>query len=427
MALSYNVVEIFTSEGARCRGKSIVETIIQYVRAQKIAARCIATRGIMGCYESGEIATQRIVDISYNMPIKIEVILPAAELERILPGIEDIVTDGIVVVEDMQIRSHRTEKRLVPRHLLVRDVMTASPVAVHPATPVREIVHILLSAQYNGLPVVDDKGRSIGIITQDDLIERAGMPIRLGLLGEFGAHRVDAWLETVSRKTAQDTMTCPAKTIGADRPLTEAIDLMLRHNLKRLPVVESGGKLVGLLARFDIFRTITTETPDWEALTRHNVILQNARFVHDVMRRDTHTTLPDTPVEEIVKVIDANDIQRVAVVDADGKLLGLITDRDLFSAFSAVHGGLWDYLLSKVAFGKTAQVHKDILRHAQARTAKEIMKTDLVTVREEAPLEDAIQLMVNHRLKRVPVVDAEGRFKGMVSRDSLLRAGIAEK
>jgi CBS domain-containing protein len=51
------------------------------------------------------------------------------------------------------------------------------------------------------------------------------------------------------------------------------------------------------------------------------------------------------------------------------------------------------------------------------------MKTDLVTIREDAHIDDAIRLMTQRQIKRLPVVDAEGRFRGMISRDQLLRAG----
>ena len=52
------------------------------------------------------------------------------------------------------------------------------------------------------------------------------------------------------------------------------------------------------------------------------------------MRRDTPTVFPETPVEEVIRLIDCNDIQRVCVVDKEGYFLGLISDRDLLAAFS---------------------------------------------------------------------------------------------
>ena len=53
------------------------------------------------------------------------------------------------------------------------------------------------------------------------------------------------------------------------------------------------------------------------------------------------------------------------------------------------------------------------------------MNTNIVTVQEDAPINEAIRLMLDRAIKRLPVVDSEGKYKGMVSRDSLLHAGFA--
>ena len=82
--LNYKAIEIFTSEEARYRKKPVADAVMQYIKDLKIAARCIVTRGVAGCYESGEVATSRIVILSFNMPIRIYIVLPAAETERVL-------------------------------------------------------------------------------------------------------------------------------------------------------------------------------------------------------------------------------------------------------------------------------------------------------------------------------------------------------
>ena len=94
---------------------------------------------------------------------------------------------------------------------------------------------------------------------------------------------------------------------------------------KRLPVVDAEGKLVGNLSRVDVFHTILRECPDWQAFQKQKITVANLRFVSDIMRRDTTTVLPDTPVEEVIRLIDCGDIQRVCVVDQEGYFLGLIS------------------------------------------------------------------------------------------------------
>jgi CBS domain-containing protein len=141
------------------------------------------------------------------------------------------------------------------------------------------------------------------------------------------------------------------------------------------------------------------------------------------MRRDAHTVAPDVPVEEVIRVIDTSDIQRVAVVDAEGRLLGLISDRDLLAAFGDAREGLWQHLVSR--FSPAGAAQRSGGGPLMGKTASQVMRTDVIAVREETAIDEAIRLMAEKGLKRLPVLDAEGRFRGMISRDSLLRAGLA--
>lgn len=329
------------------------------------------------------------------------------------------------MVEEMEAHVHRVDARLLPRNLYVRDIMTRDPRSVPPDATAAEVVRILLSGTFNGVPVVDGHGRPVGIITQGDLIQRAGMPIRLGLLREMGAANADATMQQMAGRTAAEIMSRPVTTVPEDMPVPQAVDRMLRHGLKRLPVVGRDGVLTGMLARADVFRTVTDQTPDWAAIGRHGIQVSRTRTAADIMHRDVHTVPPSAPVEDVMRLIDDSHIQRVVVVDDTGRLLGLISDRDLLRLFAGHRIGIWDRVASRLTFTAMGQRHKAAIAEAQRRTAGEIMRKDLVTVREETPLGEAIRVMAARQLKRLPVVGPNGEFRGMISRDSVLRAGVA--
>ncbi|MGW8186249.1 MAG: DUF190 domain-containing protein [Desulfobacterales bacterium] len=423
--LHYNAIEIFTSEEARYRKKPVADAVVQYIKDLKIAARCIVTRGVAGCYESGEVATGRIVILSFNMPIRIYIVLPAAETERVLDGLDGIVTDGIVALHDLNVLSHRTRNAFFPKQLLVRDVMTPAPQSVTAGTALSEAARLLLSSIFTGLPVVDKRNRPIGVITQGDLIKKGGMPLRLGLLAESDQNRLKSVLNRLASRKAADVMTTPAVMVGAEKPLAEAVELMLTKSVKRLPVVDGTGGLTGMLSRLDVFRTVMREAPDWNAFKAQQIEVEHLKRVGDILRRDVHTVLPETPLNEVIRLIGDNDIQRVAVVDAEGILLGLISDRDLLRYFKPERESVW-HLLAKVkhAFEQETCRLGDLQRCLSETNAGAAMTTELVTAREEMLIEEAIALMIDRGLKRLPVVDSDGRFKGMISRDSLLRTGF---
>jgi PII-like signaling protein len=202
MTIRYSVIEIFTSEGARCHNRVLYEEVLAFVRGLKIAARCTVTRGTDACYEDGGTATQNIVDLSYNLPLKIEIILPSAELDPVMEVLEQMVCEGIVGVRELSVYWHKAKKRLLPPQIKVRDVMTATPKRVHRNTPVDEVVRLLLSSTFTGVPVVDEQDRPVGVISQSDLIYRAGMPMRLALMANSEPERVDGILKSLAEMTA---------------------------------------------------------------------------------------------------------------------------------------------------------------------------------------------------------------------------------
>ncbi len=426
MSPKYSVIEIYSNEEARWQNTALPEAIINLVRDKKIAGRCMIFKGTGACYENGEIATQSILTLSYNMPIKIEILLPTPELDHILPVLTKMIDEGIVGVRDLNVICHKTRKRLIPRHIRVRDIMTRQPKKVSLLSPLNEVAQLLLSAIFTGIPVVDEKDHPKGIVTQGDLIYRANMPIRIGLLDESDSNSVDNILNSLSQKYAKDIMTQPVVTVNEDKRVTSAVDLMLENKVKRLPVVDKEGKLTGMLSRLDVFQIITKELPDWNHLKKQNIIVENLLHVKDIMRRDTQTVLPGSSIEEVIQVIDTDDIQRIAVVNASGYFMGMISDRDLLMAFSDHRPGIWNYLSKLIPFSEKGKDHDHLQKEIRQKTAEEVMETHLITVMEETGIDDAIRLMIENGFKRLPVLDKEGIFKGMISRDSLLRTGFAK-
>lgn len=418
MMLHYKAIEIFTSEEARCNNKPVADAVLDAVRSLKIAARCTITRSIGGCYESGEVATSRLEVLSYNLPLRIYIVVPATTCEEVLNRLDPLVCDGIVVLHDLAVVSHKTTTTFFPRQLTVRDVMTPQPVDIKVDSTLDVAATLLLSSIFTGLPVVDDRRRPVGVVTQGDLISKGGLPLRLGLLAATGQDDREAVLADLHRKQVRDIMTQPAITIGEEQPLTEAVELMLAKRLKRLPVVNKGGFLTGMLSRLDIFQTVMREAPDWQAFRAQKIEVGNLRTVGDILRRDTRTVSAETPLDQVIRIIDGNDIQCVAVVDAENGLIGMIADSDLLRFFKPGPEGL------RALFNRIAHPFSpDLAQRLADTTAGEVMRTELPTVDEHMLIEEAIGLMTTMQLKRLPVIDDQRRFKGMISRDSLLRTG----
>ena len=135
---------------------------------------------------------------------------------------------------------------------LVVDVMTSPVVACREGAFLEEVADLLADRDLSGLPVVDEAGTVVGVVSERDIAHALGGPlIRLAL--RRGSHRtpvpVAAELPRDARRV-RDVMTAPAVTVAPDAPLTEAALVMSRSQVNRIPVLAEG-RLVGILTRGD--------------------------------------------------------------------------------------------------------------------------------------------------------------------------------
>jgi CBS domain-containing protein len=134
-------------------------------------------------------------------------------------------------------------------HAYVRDVMTTSVVTVRAGTPYRDMVDLLHAHRVSGLPVVDDDGRVVGVVSETDLLA----PV----VTDAGAHQGQGGRWPHRRRvtvtcTAADLMAHPAVTTSPDERVRNAARLMVLRGLRRLPVVDGDGRLVGIVSRGDL-------------------------------------------------------------------------------------------------------------------------------------------------------------------------------
>jgi len=96
----YTRIRIYTSEKARHAGKSMPQAVVHYLHGLKIGARCVVFRGEEGLYENGEISTDAVTDLSYNLPLLIDVLVPAGQAQAVLPVLRAMAPDALVGVDE---------------------------------------------------------------------------------------------------------------------------------------------------------------------------------------------------------------------------------------------------------------------------------------------------------------------------------------
>ncbi len=144
----------------------------------------------------------------------------------------------------------------------VADIMTTDPIVVQSETPLSQAIQILAERRISGLPVVDQSGKLVGVISETDLMwQETGVrsPAFITILDSVifleNPAKHEEELHKALGQTVGEVMTKKAiVTITADRSLQEAAQLMRDRNVHRLPVVDAAGQVVGIVTRGDIIR-----------------------------------------------------------------------------------------------------------------------------------------------------------------------------
>lgn len=238
---------------------------------------------------------------------------------------------------------------------LVKDMMHANLITCKADATLGQVAVLLHNNHVHALVVNDRDGRILGVISDFDL-----------LAGEWLSSDPES-LNTMRRLTAADLMSSPVTTIDANVPLTEAVGEFIEKEVNRL-VVTRGGKPVGIISLSDFVAHLA----ELSTIKRGNV--------GDVMSDAILVCRGKTPILSAARAMTSAGWRSVLVVDAKGKVLGVVSGRDLLS-----------YVQNGDAEGK---VVRDVMHPA-------------LTIGIDAPLREASDKMIQNHYHRLVVIDRD--------------------
>jgi CBS-domain-containing membrane protein/PII-like signaling protein len=404
-------VRIYTGETNQWERKPLFLALLEFLRAEG-AAGATVIRGVAGFGANSRIHTATILRLSEDLPMVIDWVDAPERVDRLLPRICEMAAGGLVTVEDIQVASysHRPVRADVPEHLRVADVMNREVLRVRPDTPLKDLVGLLIGRDYRAVPVVDEAERVIGIVTNGDLVARGGLAMRLELLATASREAIQRQLASLAENghTAADVMTREVATVAPAISVVDAARLMAQQRLKRLPVVDTTGHLLGIVSRVDLLRTVAQGYPAPEQQLRQ---ARPARRVGDVMRTQVPIVSLQASLPEVIDAIVSTRLNRAVVIDKQGRVVGIVTDADLVRRLGERPGIVTSLMRRAAAVPITNGVK-----------VADLMISDVVTTRPEVEVEMAMQEMLAQRRKILPVVDDQGRLIGIVDRFDLLQA-----
>ena len=193
----------------------------------------------------------------------------------------------------------------------VKEIMTTEPVCVKETANLKDVINTFIEKNVGGMPVVDKDHKLISMITERDVLKHLKEDIDK-------TEKIDKY------------MTKNPIIATAGERLKDVARTMLRNGFRRLPVI-SEDKLVGMITSTDFIRLLGS---DWafEHLKTGNVReITNVR-IKDIMVKDVITIDEDTTLYDAVEIMISNNIGALPVVH-DGKLIGILTEKDAVSYF----------------------------------------------------------------------------------------------
>jgi CBS domain-containing protein len=191
----------------------------------------------------------------------------AADVSRAVERVDEIARDGgsgsLPTGEDDSVRPRRTGR------WQVSDVMTSKVIAVTKATGYKQVAQVLHQHHLTALPVITAEGHVVGVVSEADLLRKQER--------HEHSERTPGWqLHPTARakaeaQTAAILMTAPALTIRPDALLGTAARLMNTHHVKRLPVVDPEGKMIGIVSRTDLLSVFLR--PDADMASEASAVL----------------------------------------------------------------------------------------------------------------------------------------------------------
>jgi CBS domain-containing protein len=401
-------VQVFCGETEQVGNVPRYEALLEYLRKEG-AAGATVVRGVGGFGANSKIHSAAILRLSVDLPVVVTWIDAPARVERLLPGLRDLAGSGIVTVDEVEIAAYGGRRLEQLRFdLPAADVMTRPAISVRAGASVRDAVERLVGREFRALPVVDGDDRVVGVVSSGDLVTRAGLGARLELLSALSEHARRGFLEQLPARTVGDVMTPDPATVGATATLADTTKLMAERRIKRVPVIDRDGRLVGIVARSDVLRAVGETFPrDLIESAQH----PGALTVGELMQPDAPVVNARADLAGLLDAVASTRLNRAVVIDDEARVIGVVSDAEVLRSIEPSGGGVLGALMRTAGRAATGD-----------QTAGQLVSRPALAVAADTTIAEAAQLMTETRQKVLCIVDGEHRLLGIVDRADLLRA-----
>jgi CBS domain-containing protein len=412
-------VRIYLNERDQAEGRPVYLVALERLRREG-ATGATALRGIAGFGAGSRLRTSGIADFT-PAPIVIEWIDRAERVARVLPVLDDLLPDALITIEDL--RAYRAVLRSggpfgdrTVGQMMAREVATATQ-----DMPLRAAAELMIERAQPLLPVLDDRGGVVGVLSDGDLVRRAGLALPLHLFGALTADERRAVLDRLAPGVVAAALTADPRSAYVESPVPLAISPMIEWGFELLPVLDRDGRLAGLFGVEQALRAglrgsdvAADSTGEREHAVR---AAEPPTPVGLVMQGAVPTIAAATPLVDTLARLLSEPNRFLVVLDA-GRPVGTLTELYLARTLGEPLRSTW-----LAALRVPAVPLPTMLEGAGAElTAGGVAEPNMSSIDAQATLDAAIQRMLAGGYERLLVLDDQGKIAGLLARRSLLRA-----
>lgn len=268
---------------------------------------------------------------------------------------------------------------------LVREWMTTQITKAAPHQRLHDALRVMNRANIRALPVVE-KDTLVGIVTKRDLMRADVSSVMRDMWDQY---------RQIGNLPLEKIMSRAVITISDDDSMAKAAQILLENKITALPVVNAERNLIGILTSTDLFRMLLSESQARGSELR----------VADYMARDVQTINPATTLLDAQRLMATKRIRTLPVMQ-EGLLVGIVTRTDLLSAAPAHAAGEDQY---------------EIAKQVLTTPVRFIMTSSPITIGDNAPITEAAQLMAEHKIHSLPVMDDQSTLVGIITESDIFR------
>ncbi len=418
-------VRMYLNERDQVAGQPLYLAVLERLRREG-ATGATALRGVAGFGAGSRLRTTGVADFT-PAPIVIEWVDRAERVARVLPALDALLPDTLITIEDLHayravLRSGGPFGERTVGEMMLRAVATATRDML-----LRAAAELMIEHAQSLLPVLDDRGGLVGVLSDGDLVRRAGLALPPRLFGALSADECRAVLDLLAPGLVAAALTADPRSTYVESPVPLAISPMIEWGFELLPVLDRDGQLVGLfgveqalwagLRNADAATDSTDPAGGVEPGARAVRAAEPPTPVGLVMQRAVPTIAADTPLAETLARLLAAP-ERFLVVLQAGQPIGTLTDLYLVRTLAEPLRSTWLAALHVPAVPLPAT-----LNGADAElTAGGLAEPNPPSIDMQTTMDVAIQHMLAGSHERLLVLDNQGQVAGLLARRSLLRA-----